>query len=631
MRKVITFLCAALCIAAGTMAQAQQAPDMFRDVDPSHWAYDAVKSLQAKGILIGYPDGTFKGRRTLTRYEFAVALDRALKSIGVIQGPQGEQGPEGPQGPQGDVGPAGPEGPAGVTPEELATFRRLADEFKNELASLGDNVNAIDRRLDDLSKRVSNIQEEINKMPKIYGHAFMGFRNDSGTIHGVDADGLTFAPNVVVEDLALGVHAQLGNGATLTGEMITGNYKGYETTGVSATGAIANDTYLQKLEFNAPLKMVGRDSSLTIGRFGEKISSLTFEKPNFDTYLSDPDLNDGKYYMDGARVNTNFGSLNVNLVAGQTTNVTGQIINPTAGMTGTMASNLLQIAGGKGIKPAGIMPGAITVDKVVGLNMGVNVPVMHGIHLRGTVMDLSGNSNDPSMATYAGGDNVYVYGSGLDMKLSDRVTLQGEWAASVLGAGRFSTRVDHLDNAYNADLGYKSGALNVNAGYRYIDPLFYAPGYWGKLGNWYNPTNIQGPTFNAAYDFTPRLGVNVGGAYYTGARNLPGNLGTNDSIYQVLAGVHFNPTKNLVTTLGYEGVFWNFGGGDAFGIPSGSSVTPTEQYFRIGAGMNLTSSTMLKLGYELGMFNGHNLVSDYTSGLNSANYNTFTSSVIVKY
>ena len=95
--------------------------------------------------------------------------------------------------------------------------------------------------------------------------------------------------------------------------------------------------------------------------------------------------------------------------------------------------------------------------------------------------------------------------------------------------------------------------------------------------------------------------------------------------------MHWNPNKNLVTTLGYEGVFWNFGGGDALGIPSGYSVTPTEQYFRIGAGVNLTSSTMLKLGYELGMFNGHNLLSDYTSGLNSANYNTFTSSVIVKY
>lgn len=629
MRKVITFLCAALCLAVTGMAQAQQAPDMFKDVDPSHWAYDAVKSLQAKGILIGYPDGTFKGRRTLTRYEFAVALDRALKSIGVIQGPQGEQGPEGPQGPQGDVGPAGPEGPAGVTPDELDTFRRLADEFKNELASLGDNVNAIDKRLDDLSKRVTDIQNQLNKMPKIYGHAFFGFRNDSGTLTGLDADGRTFAPNVVVNDLALGVHAQLGNGATLTGEMITGNYKGYETTGVANDGTIANDTYIQKLEFNSPFKMMGRDGNMTIGRFGEKVSSLTFEKPNFDTYLSDPYLNDGMYYLDGARIKSNFGSLSVEAVAGQTTNVTGQILAPTAGMTDSQATNLLQVVNGKGIKPAFLQEGAVAIDKVVGLNMGVNIPVMQGIHLRGTVMDLTGNSTVYPYTNYAGGDNVYVYGSGMDMKLSDRITLTGEWAASVLGAGRFSTRVDHLDNAYKANVGYKSGAFNLDAGYRYIDPLFYAPGYWGKLGNWYNPTNIQGPTFNASYDFTPSLGMNVGGAYYTGARNLPGNLGTNDNIYQVLAGMHWNPTKNLVTTLGYEGVFWNFGKGDAFGLPS--SVTPTEQYFRIGAGMNLTSSTMLKLGYELGMFNGHNLISDNTMGLNSANYNTFTSSVVVKY
>ena len=81
MRKVLTFLGASLSLTWVAAAQAQdpKAPDMFKDVDQNHWAYQAVESLRAKNIVVGYPDGYFRGKRTLTRYEFAVALDRALQ------------------------------------------------------------------------------------------------------------------------------------------------------------------------------------------------------------------------------------------------------------------------------------------------------------------------------------------------------------------------------------------------------------------------------------------------------------------------------------------------------------------------------------------------------------------------
>ena len=79
MRKVLTFLGASLVIVLAMPAFAQQA-EPFKDVPTDHWAYQAVESLREKGIVIGYPDGYFRGKRTLTRYEFAVALDRALKA-----------------------------------------------------------------------------------------------------------------------------------------------------------------------------------------------------------------------------------------------------------------------------------------------------------------------------------------------------------------------------------------------------------------------------------------------------------------------------------------------------------------------------------------------------------------------
>ncbi len=53
---------------------------VFPDVPENHWAYNMVQDLAYKGIVVGYPDGTFSGDRTLTRYEFAVALDRAISA-----------------------------------------------------------------------------------------------------------------------------------------------------------------------------------------------------------------------------------------------------------------------------------------------------------------------------------------------------------------------------------------------------------------------------------------------------------------------------------------------------------------------------------------------------------------------
>lgn len=53
---------------------------VFPDVPENHWAYMMVQDLAYKGIVVGYPDGNFSGDRTLTRYEFAVALDRAISA-----------------------------------------------------------------------------------------------------------------------------------------------------------------------------------------------------------------------------------------------------------------------------------------------------------------------------------------------------------------------------------------------------------------------------------------------------------------------------------------------------------------------------------------------------------------------
>ncbi|WP_302610199.1 ESPR-type extended signal peptide-containing protein [uncultured Mitsuokella sp.] len=75
-------------LSSGTPAEAktQKRTLLFPDVPENHWAYDYVKKLADRGLLEGYPDGEFKGSRTLTRYEFAAIFERALENGAAADG-----------------------------------------------------------------------------------------------------------------------------------------------------------------------------------------------------------------------------------------------------------------------------------------------------------------------------------------------------------------------------------------------------------------------------------------------------------------------------------------------------------------------------------------------------------------
>lgn len=54
----------------------------LRDVSPSDWAYEALRNLVERyGCIEGYPNGTFRGNRAITRYEFAAGLNLSLIHI----------------------------------------------------------------------------------------------------------------------------------------------------------------------------------------------------------------------------------------------------------------------------------------------------------------------------------------------------------------------------------------------------------------------------------------------------------------------------------------------------------------------------------------------------------------------
>ena len=157
-----------------------------------HWAYDAVQQVVDAGVIIGYPDGTFKGDRAMTRYEFAAAISRLLDNLpdpgtgpAGAQGPPGPAGPAGPAGAAGAAGPAGPAGAAGAQGEKgvcdeaklAELINKLCAEFKDELADLKEDVEYLTNDVYDLGDRVTAIEEAMGG-PEVTG--WLDFRIGMG-------------------------------------------------------------------------------------------------------------------------------------------------------------------------------------------------------------------------------------------------------------------------------------------------------------------------------------------------------------------------------------------------------------------------------------------------------------------
>src|ERR1700722_7503204 len=65
----------------GEQIDAQAQIDALKDIPPNSWAYQSIVNLVNDGIIVGYPDGTFKGNRPMTRYEAVVMTERAVEYL----------------------------------------------------------------------------------------------------------------------------------------------------------------------------------------------------------------------------------------------------------------------------------------------------------------------------------------------------------------------------------------------------------------------------------------------------------------------------------------------------------------------------------------------------------------------
>jgi hypothetical protein len=114
------------------------AANPFADVDTSSWAYKAVSQLSDQGVVDGYPDGTFKGDKNVSRYELAQIIARLMAKE------------------------------ESLNDSQRATVQKLSAEYAGELQSLGVRVKELEKKTGNLSNITEIRVQDIPRYDNVY-------------------------------------------------------------------------------------------------------------------------------------------------------------------------------------------------------------------------------------------------------------------------------------------------------------------------------------------------------------------------------------------------------------------------------------------------------------------------------
>jgi len=125
----------------------------LRDIEPTDWAFQALQSLVERyACIAGYPNGTFRGNRALSRYEFAAGLNACLDRINELIATSTSNA---------------------ITKEDLTKLQKLREEFAAELAILQGKVDTLEAKTTELEAN------QFSTTTKLFGQAIIGIQGRS--------------------------------------------------------------------------------------------------------------------------------------------------------------------------------------------------------------------------------------------------------------------------------------------------------------------------------------------------------------------------------------------------------------------------------------------------------------------
>lgn len=589
----------------------------FPDVPENHWAYDALETMKKNGLLVGYPDGLFRGSRPATRYEMAVAIhatyqhlknitDDLQKQIDALKGQGGGTYNDTELRNQlnalkNDV--AGMKGWG----DDIANLKKMASTFEKELASMGVDMEAMKKDLAALADRVTALEK--NKLPvSIHGdlNLLMLAGGSTSNRFGIGVNGEIFGAN---GGNAVGMENDFGFFHEAHLNLAGTNETGPKWNAVLAVGnllgspsfpnqsmtpaplsnmndANATDIVFQRFTVEFDTSLVGQGFNATLGRFGYKISPYIYQRPDATPYYKDEMWDNGEWTMDGAMAGFNFGSAKLTTFVGRNngrTSSNGVDLNPA--MVGSTAPRFV-VGGPRPIGLGGGIGGA-TVDQTLGFHL--NVPLTDKGSLNLAYLFHGSRQTANNRAQVFGGDLNWDFGA---------IDFMAGYAQSNLYRGDTSV-VTRNNAAWNVGAKYDTDRWGVSAQYREIQPLFQSAGDWGRIGMWWNPTDIKGFDAKVHFGISDNMMLWAKGMWYSGiGKTGVSGMNTNDKVNSYKIGLDYKVNESWNAMLGVELVDWDL---KSLGALNGK---PRERWYNIGLGYGLSEAAKLSFLWQISDYDG---------------------------
>ena len=409
MKKILA-LAAAAALTAGVSAYAA---NPFSDVTADDWAYQAVSDLSAQGVVEGYPDGTFKGERNMTRYELAQIVARLMAKEDQLNA------------------------------EQQATLDKLAGEYADELANLG--------------VRVSNLEKKVGNISWA-GDAKMMYTNNAKK-DGTD----TYKGRI-----RLNVKGQVNDSTFVKGRIVT-NMWFKDAKPEDGDGNTTMDRLFVNHNFGDKTSVVLGRQDLTVFSGLEYDDAfdgakLAYNDGKFDAYAAFGQLNAGDY----DKTDVAFGGLGYDFGAAKLNaayfNFTGDKAKTVSGFDSIWGANLVVPVDNFSVfgeywdsnadkndsaYQAGLGYSTLDASKpgTFALNVAYN-KVGANAYLGGTTYDASDFFSAIADGDIADGKDLKFWNVFGDVVLQKNVTLHGEYAWDIKNANGYD------DNAWTVSLNY---------------------------------------------------------------------------------------------------------------------------------------------------------------------------------
>ena len=640
----------------GLVAPAFAQTDNFPDVPENHWAYEALARLKKDGLLVGYPDGLFRGPRPASRYELAVAIHAVYTNLrNVTDGLQSQVDALKNAGDSKADIQALREQIAALQAQvnalkgygdDIANLKKLADTFQNELHALGVDVDQLKKDLGDLARRVTALEAKKPAVD-ISGDAnfFLVASNSKDNTPGLSKDGrieglllnksggnISGTPTTgldrdysLLHEIAVTFAGTNTTGPQWKGTIVYGNALsnlGDESTAATLNGSGSRvgtpytDTgsagfYVQDFSVKFATSVAGLGFNVDAGRIGYKVGPYLLQRQSPNSYYSTSRLDNGEYYLDGANLSFNLLGGKVDVFGGRTSNQLssdGININPlqSGGFGGPLSNAVLGI------------------DRTLGVDVSAPITSAGNLKVAYLWLDsspLTATGQFPVFGTTASQANrLEVYGGTLDFALGV-IKLEGDYSKSNLKLNN-TTVNDKDSDVWSAKASYSNSKYGIYGFYREVGANFMAPGDWGRIGILRNPTNIKGETFGGNINLSGSLVLRADYEHEQGKDTFAGNLsGFNSSTkldkYDVSLGYKFN--SNLDLTVGYED--------DKFtGSPLSGIGDPHYKWTTFGIGYGLSDAAKLTLQYELS-----DVDNEFVTGVSRYKGGLLTSQLSIKF